>query len=152
FVVSVVSLPRGFLPAVADWLSTIARRHPYATPEPKFGAEVNRSTLTLHPDQRTFSIDQVPDVTIAATPNYAVTHKPSTTLELRQVGKWYGSFPALRDVTLSVTQGELVSIVGPNGAGKTSLLRCVSDGVERTGGDVLVSGVSIGTLPPDKIV
>ena len=37
----------------------------------------------------------------------------------------FGSHPVLRDISLTVTQGEYVSIIGPNGAGKTTLLRCL---------------------------
>jgi len=153
FVVSVVSLPRGFLPAVGDWVSTLVRRRPHATLAPMLGADVAAQMLAVRPDLHVppLSISRGSDRGMAGTPSHA-PHGPSATLELRRVEKWYGSFPALHDVTLSVTRGELVSIVGPNGAGKTSLLRCLSDGVERTAGDVLVSGMSIGTLPPDKIV
>ena len=52
-------------------------------------------------------------------------------LEVRGVSKAFGSFHALSNVDLQVRPGELISIVGPNGAGKTSLVRCISDGIER---------------------
>jgi branched-chain amino acid transport system permease protein len=55
-------------------------------------------------------------------------------------------------VSLEVRRGELVSIVGPNGAGKTSLVRCISDGIERTAGSVFVQGQSIGRRSPDFVV
>ena len=45
-----------------------------------------------------------------------------------------------------------MSIVGPNGAGKTSLVRCISDGLERSSGAVVISGHPIGRSPPDVVV
>ena len=73
-------------------------------------------------------------------------------LDIDGVSKSFGSFHALTDVSLEVRRGELVSIVGPNGAGKTSLVRCISDGQERTAGDVAIDGQPIGHSPPDVIV
>lgn len=46
-------------------------------------------------------------------------------LELRGIGKRYGTFTALRDVDLTVADAEIVVLIGPSGSGKTTLLRCV---------------------------
>lgn len=75
-----------------------------------------------------------------------------TVLEVANVSKQFGSFPALTDVSFRIGRGELVSIVGPNGAGKTSLVRCISDGLERSSGTVSISGEPIGRHPPDVVV
>jgi branched-chain amino acid transport system permease protein len=81
-----------------------------------------------------------------------VTDSSGPVLEVVNVSKSFGSFHALTQVSLSVRRGELVSIVGPNGAGKTSLVRCISDGQERTAGDVAIDNHPIGSVPPDAIV
>jgi len=72
-------------------------------------------------------------------------------LQIEAVSKNFGSFKALTNVSLSVQRGELLSIVGPNGAGKTSLVRCISDGNERSSGLIRVGGTSIGQNPPDCV-
>src|SRR2546430_280043 len=46
-------------------------------------------------------------------------------LRIDGLSAWYGEARALRDVSLEVAEGELVTLVGRNGAGKTTLLRCV---------------------------
>jgi branched-chain amino acid transport system ATP-binding protein len=54
-------------------------------------------------------------------------------LELRDVSARYGPLTALHDVTLSVEEGEVVSLLGANGAGKTTTLRSISGTVKRAG-------------------
>ena len=46
----------------------------------------------------------------------------------------------------------MLSIVGPNGAGKTTMMRCISDGGERSDGKVYVNGTEIGRGAPQKVV
>jgi ABC-type polar amino acid transport system ATPase subunit len=64
-------------------------------------------------------------------------------LQARDVQKHYGTFHALRGVTLDVHEGEVVVICGPSGSGKSTLLRCIN-GLERIqGGDIVVDGMSV---------
>ena len=75
-------------------------------------------------------------------------------LETRNVSKSYGVFRALDQVTMTVHEGELVSVVGPNGAGKTTLVNLLTGLLEPTAGEVLFMGRTIagvrsagGSLP-----
>jgi branched-chain amino acid transport system ATP-binding protein len=54
-------------------------------------------------------------------------------LELRDVSARYGALTALHDMSLSVEEGEVVSLLGANGAGKTTTLRSISGTVKRSG-------------------
>jgi branched-chain amino acid transport system ATP-binding protein len=57
----------------------------------------------------------------------------SVLLELDDVGARYGPVQALRSVSLTVSEGEIVAVLGANGAGKTTTLRAISGTVDRTG-------------------
>jgi putative ABC transport system ATP-binding protein len=58
----------------------------------------------------------------------------------------YSEVPALRGVSLSVPQGEMVAIMGPSGCGKTTLLNCLSGLDDVSSGQVFVAGTDIATL------
>jgi branched-chain amino acid transport system ATP-binding protein len=73
---------------------------------------------------------------------------PSPVLEVEGLSARYGEAQALRDVSLHVGQGELVTLVGRNGAGKTTLLRCVMGLHRQTAGRVRLHGRDISSLPP----
>ncbi len=67
-------------------------------------------------------------------------------LEIKGVSFSYGSRPALEDVTMSIGDGEIVSLVGPNGSGKTTLLKCLNRILKLQKGTVLVEGEDISKL------
>src|SRR5450755_2839495 len=60
----------------------------------------------------------------------ATAQRGADILRVERLNKWYGSYHALRDVTLAVAPGERVVICGPSGSGKSSLVRCIN-GIER---------------------
>ncbi|MBS3650046.1 sn-glycerol-3-phosphate ABC transporter ATP-binding protein UgpC [Pseudaminobacter sp. 19-2017] len=61
-------------------------------------------------------------------------------VELRNIAKSFGSVEAVRDVSLSIGDGELVVFLGPSGCGKSTLLRMVAGLEEITSGDLLIGG------------
>jgi branched-chain amino acid transport system ATP-binding protein len=71
-------------------------------------------------------------------------------LELRGVSAAYGQVPVLRDVSLTVDEGELVALLGANGAGKTTLLRCISNLIPATG-YLAFDGLPIGGKSTEQI-
>ncbi|MFP5259468.1 MAG: ABC transporter ATP-binding protein [Acidobacteriota bacterium] len=64
----------------------------------------------------------------------------------------YGPVSAVRDVSLSVAAGEIVTLIGANGAGKTSILRAVSKLVAPRAGALRFDGRDITGLPPEALV
>lgn len=64
-------------------------------------------------------------------------------LESRQLQKQFGEKTVLRDISLSLLPGEVVSVIGPSGSGKSTFLRCLNLLEEPTGGDILFHGESI---------
>jgi branched-chain amino acid transport system ATP-binding protein len=73
---------------------------------------------------------------------------PSAALEIQGLSARYGEAHALREVTLNVAEGELVTLVGRNGAGKTTLLRCVMGLHRQSTGRVRLNGRDISDWPP----
>jgi len=72
----------------------------------------------------------------------------SPLLETRHVGKSYGVFRALDDVSLAVHAGERVAVVGPNGAGKTTLVNLLTGLMAPSSGEVLFQGENVAGIGP----
>jgi branched-chain amino acid transport system ATP-binding protein len=74
-----------------------------------------------------------------------------TMLQLDQVSAGYGNILALKDVTLSVEQGEIVTVVGANGAGKTTTLKTIAGLMRARSGSITFEGQPIDHLPAEKV-
>nr|PZN85753.1 MAG: ABC transporter ATP-binding protein [Pseudomonadota bacterium] len=64
-------------------------------------------------------------------------------VELINVNKWFGEFHVLRDINLSVAQGEKIVICGPSGSGKSTLIRCINRLEEHQEGKIIVDGIEL---------
>jgi branched-chain amino acid transport system ATP-binding protein len=72
-------------------------------------------------------------------------------LELRGLSAGWGKAPAVREVSLSVAQGEIVIIIGANGAGKSTTLMAISGILRPMAGDILFQGRSITGMAPERL-
>src|SRR3984885_3420163 len=73
-------------------------------------------------------------------------------LEIRDLVVRYGEIEALRGVSLSVDEGQVVTLLGANGAGKSTTLRAISGLAKPAAGEILFDGKSIAGLGPETIV
>jgi branched-chain amino acid transport system ATP-binding protein len=73
-------------------------------------------------------------------------------LELENVHTYYGRIHALKGISLTVEEGEIVTLIGANGAGKTTTLRAISGLVRAKEGHIRLNGKDITHLPPHQIV
>ena len=71
-------------------------------------------------------------------------------LDVRNLEVSYGEFLALRDVSFSVQEGELVTIIGANGAGKSTILKSIMGLVKCRKGDIVFQGEDITSAPPHR--
>lgn len=72
-------------------------------------------------------------------------------LELKNLNAGYDFLQILWDVSLQVTEGELVALIGPNGAGKTTTLRTIAGLLSPKSGEVVFKGQSIGRMPAHTV-
>jgi len=68
-------------------------------------------------------------------------------IEVRGLTKFYGSKPALLDVSLEVKEGEFFGLIGPNGAGKTTFLKVLTGQLAPTKGTAQVLGIDVVAAP-----
>jgi ABC-type branched-subunit amino acid transport system ATPase component len=72
----------------------------------------------------------------------------TTTLEITGLTAGYGGAPVLRDLSLTVSGGEVVALMGANGAGKTTTLRAISGLVKPDAGTIALEGRDLAALSP----
>ena len=64
-------------------------------------------------------------------------------IEIANMNKWYGDFHVLRDINLTVYQGERIVICGPSGSGKSTLIRCINRLEEHQKGRIVVDDIEL---------
>ena len=83
-----------------------------------------------------------------APPGEAAVRRPY--LAIRGLGKRFGAFTALSDISLDIYEGEFVCFLGPSGCGKTTLLRAISGLDIQTSGTVRQGERDVSALPPEQ--
>jgi branched-chain amino acid transport system ATP-binding protein len=73
-------------------------------------------------------------------------------LKIKNVNAYYGKVHALKNVSLHLNRGEIVTLIGANGAGKTTLLNTLSAIIPAASGDILLEGKEVAGLSADRIV
>ena len=73
-------------------------------------------------------------------------------LELKNVHSYYGNIHALKGISITVNQGEIVTLIGSNGAGKSTTLRTISGIVKPRQGEIRLAGERIDELPAHRVV
>ena len=76
----------------------------------------------------------------------------STLLSLDSVSTYYGAIHALKDVSISVEAGKIVSLIGANGAGKSTLMMTICGNPRARSGRIVFDGVDISALPTHEII
>jgi len=73
-------------------------------------------------------------------------------LKLKNIDTYYGNIQALRDVSITVGEGEIITLIGANGAGKSTTLMTICGVVPPRRGEVLFEGRALNGVSPEKIV
>jgi branched-chain amino acid transport system ATP-binding protein len=73
-------------------------------------------------------------------------------LEVQNINSYYGKIHALKDVSISIEKGEVVTIIGANGAGKSTMLRTTSGLLKPRTGSIRLEGEDLTQLRPHEIV
>lgn len=68
-------------------------------------------------------------------------------LDIANVHKTYGTYPALKGVSLTVLQGEFIALVGPSGCGKTTLLKQIAGFEDVSSGSISIDGKDVAGIP-----
>ncbi len=72
-------------------------------------------------------------------------------LELKSVSAHYGAIQALREVSLYINKGEIVTLIGANGAGKSTLLMTIFGDPKASSGQIIYNGINLTTIEPHNI-
>jgi branched-chain amino acid transport system permease protein len=101
------------------------------------------------------------DIPLEPSNEYLLFEKPKTPisavgkkeiLKLDNITMQFGGLTAVTDLSLSIREGEIVSLIGPNGAGKTTVFNVITGIYAPTSGSVMLNGESITGLSSNKIV
>ena len=69
-------------------------------------------------------------------------------LEVRNLVKRFGSVEVLKDISISMAEGDFLVLVGPSGCGKSTLLNCVAGLDSTSGGQIVIGGRDVTEVPP----
>ena len=78
------------------------------------------------------------------------TASKAAPLIIDRVGKRYGDFTAVDEVSLTIAPGQFLTLLGPSGSGKTTLLMMIAGFVQPTSGHIRLGDADITDLPPEK--
>lgn len=70
-------------------------------------------------------------------------------IDIDGLTKQFGQFQALSSISLTVAEGEFLTLLGPSGCGKTTLLKLISGFLEPTGGKISIGGKDVTNVPPE---
>ncbi len=73
-------------------------------------------------------------------------------LSINNINTYYGNIQALKDVSITINEGEIISLIGANGAGKTTTLMSISGIIPPKSGTISFKGQQITGMNPEKIV
>ncbi|VFQ46607.1 ABC transporter ATP-binding protein [Desulfoluna butyratoxydans] len=73
-------------------------------------------------------------------------------LKISNINTFYGNIQALKDLSIEINEGEIITLIGANGAGKTTTLMSISGVVPPRSGEITFDGVPIHAMSPEKIV
>jgi len=73
-------------------------------------------------------------------------------LKIKNISTFYGNIQALKEISIDVSEGEIITLIGANGAGKSTTLMSLSGIVPIKSGSIEFEGQEISSMSPDKIV
>lgn len=73
-------------------------------------------------------------------------------LEVKNLQVYYGMIQAIKDVSFTVNEGEVIALIGANGAGKTTILHTITGLISAKSGEVIYEGTDLQKIPAHKIV
>lgn len=73
-------------------------------------------------------------------------------LKLERLSTYYGNIQALKNISIEINKGEIITLIGANGAGKTTTLMTISGVLSPKSGGIFFNGLEISGLSPEKIV
>ncbi len=73
-------------------------------------------------------------------------------LEVKNLQVYYGVIQAIKDVSFTVNEGEVIALIGANGAGKTTILHTITGLIAAKSGEVIYEGTDLQKIPAHKIV
>lgn len=71
--------------------------------------------------------------------------------EMKNIKKSFGSLEVLKDISLQVEEGEVLSIIGPSGSGKSTLLNCISCYIPFEKGKITLGGQELSSMTPEQL-